>query len=110
MKPMLSPPKGQMSKRAKLILILASFSVADLIFSLEEFKLGLAKEANPILDYYYDQSVFSFIAIKLFLTAAACFLFFNAKDKPIVNSILYCLAGLYIMLTLYHIIGFLATA
>ena len=96
-----------MSDAKKLITCLSLFSLSDLLFSLYEFREGLAVEANPVLAFYYENSEFAFIMIKAGLTLAACFLLWYVSGKRDINKIIYFLCFSYLLLIIYHSYGIL---
>ena len=96
-----------MNDTKKLIICLSLFSLSDLLFSLHEFREGLAVEANPILAFYYENSELTFILVKAGLTLTACFLLWCAGEKKNINTIIYFLCFFYLMLTVYHSYGLL---
>ena len=96
-----------MNDKKKLILCLGLFSLADLLFSVQEFRMGVAEEVNPILGFYYDNSEATFVFVKLFLTFCACFLLWHASKDRQTNAIVYTLSFCYILLIIYHSYGLL---
>jgi len=51
--------------------VLCALCLADTFFTILLVKTGLAREANPVMAFYLNQSVAAFIAIKMTIVVAA---------------------------------------
>ena len=67
------------AKILTIILIILALSILDAIFTLILVGNG-AREVNPLLAYYLDQSPLSFVFVKYWLTCASIILVLFCKD------------------------------
>ena len=90
------------------IFLIAIMNIIDMSATLLWIDMGIATEANPLLAWCLDQSVWLFTAVKSSIVGLAltCFYYHRALKFTQVGI---CIVGLgYFALTLYHAyIGFL---
>ena len=100
----------QIEKHSLFLILIFLLSVLDAVFTLTWIKAGLAIEANPILAVLVDHGDFSFVATKIFLTGAGCYILESVKSKyNATKYVIYALFTMYCLVTMYHFFGVLAS-
>ena len=88
--------------------VLYTIFIANLIdayLTLKWINIGIATEANPIMDYLLDMGGGWFVIGKVFAISIACFILWNLRNfkSAKIVALLACL--LYISIIIFHIIG-----
>ena len=98
-----------MIKIVNLAYVLTILILVDLIATLYWVHSGLATEANPLMNFYFEQSSFLFIFIKLGLSFSGISIlyFFRKRFRKVILNILLGLNFIYIAVCLYHLYGML---
>ena len=100
----------KIEKHSLFLICIFLLSVLDATFTLIWIKAGLAVEANPILAPLVEHGDFSFVATKIFLTGAGCYILESVKTKySATKYVIYSLLTMYCLVTLYHFFGVLAS-
>jgi len=97
-----------MSLRVKVASII-SLTCLDAILTLAWIQIGIAYEANPIMQYFIEKSYSSFFLVKMLTTTLGLYIISTYKDKNIINKIYNCILLLYIIIIAYHSVGFLSS-
>ncbi len=98
-----------MIKIVNLAYVLTILILFDLIATLYWVHSGLATEANPIMNFYFEQSSFLFIFVKLSLSFSGISIlyFFRKRFRKVILKTLLGLNFIYIGVCLYHLSGML---
>lgn len=98
-----------MIKIVNLAYILTVLILFDLIATLYWVHSGLATEANPLMNFYFEQSSFLFIFVKLALSFSGLSIlyFFRTRFRKIILHTLLGLNIIYIGVCIYHLWGML---
>jgi hypothetical protein len=91
----------------KLVYFLAVLILIDLTATLFWVEQGLATEANPIMNFFYQVSPLLFVLAKLGLSGAGIWIlyFFRQRFKKKVFVALVGLNLVYITVFVYHLCG-----
>jgi hypothetical protein len=89
----------------KLVYFLAVLILIDLTATLFWVEQGLATEANPIMDFFYQASPLLFVVAKLGLSGAGIWIlyYFRKRFKKKVFAALLGLNLVYIAVFVYHL-------
>ena len=97
-----------MSSIVKIASII-SLTCLDAIFTITWIEIGIAYEANPIMDFFIEEAYTSFFLVKMLVTALSLYIISTYKNKNITNTIYNCILLLYIAIIAYHSVGFLSS-
>ena len=89
----------------KLILVLF-LSLLDGILTICWISTGIASEGNPIMRYFLLQSSFTFLFVKLGLTFTGLGILYRYRDKKLAAHAANFVGLIYIIIILYHFIGY----
>ena len=84
----------------KLLLVL---NLLDAIFTYVWVSLGLAKEANPLMDYLISYSPTVFLVYKVLIVNLGVFILWRGKDKLLCKVLIVPLTGLYLWVLGIHL-------
>jgi len=94
------------SERGHAVWICHLLNFLDAVFSLHFLQLGV-KEANPILDFFYQQSPFSFLLVKFILFVSAIeylnFILIERKERMVIFSMIMIIMSSVVA---WHLWGF----
>ncbi len=97
-------------KRSSLFLVMiVLLSISDAFFTLYWIKKGWASEANPILSELLNHGDRWFLTIKFSFTYFGCMILYLARSKLFAIRSIKIILMLYILLTVYHLFGVLAS-
>jgi len=97
-----------MSSTVKIASII-SLTCLDAIFTVIWIEIGIAYEANPIMDFLIEKSYKSFFLVKMLITTLSLYVISKYKNKNITNTIYNCILLLYTIIIAYHSVGFLSS-
>ena len=83
-------------------------SALDAYFTLFLIRAGMVSEANPVMRYFIDADIQTFINIKMAFTAGALLFLTVCSGLKVftrikVERILYGVLGIYVALIVYHL-------
>jgi len=92
-------------KIARLVYFLSILIIVDLTATLFWVQNGLATEANPIMDFFFQHSPVLFVLAKLGLSGVGLYIlyFFRKRFKRRVFYILLILNLIYLIVFGYHL-------
>jgi len=98
-----------MKNVVNLAYILTIMVFIDLISTLYWVNTGLATEANPIMNFFFEQSSVLFTLVKLGISFSGILIlyFLRKRFRKIILSILLGLNFIYISVCMYHLWGML---
>jgi len=98
-----------MKNVVNLAYILTIMVFIDLISTLYWVNTGLATEANPIMNFFFEQSSVLFTLVKLGISFGGILIlyFLRKRFRKIILSILLGLNFIYISVCMYHLWGML---
>tara|TARA_R110000765_G_scaffold305038_1_gene398962 strand:+ start:321 stop:617 length:297 start_codon:yes stop_codon:yes gene_type:complete len=83
------------------IILLLLLNIVDATVTITVIDAGIAKEANPIMDYFLSLGFFPFIIVKFSVVSFASYVFWKYRNRAgAVIGIIFSLV-LYISLNLY---------
>jgi hypothetical protein len=96
-----------MIKIVNLVYILTILIFIDLTATLFWVHGGLATEANPIMNFFFEQSSFLFVFIKLGLSFTGIYILhsFRKRFRKIILRSLLGLNFVYVSICIYHLWG-----
>jgi len=97
-------------KKLKLLFsALIILALLDLIATILWLSLGAAEEANPLMEYLVQESMVTFAFGKLLLTffGIGILKWLRPKRPNLVLSATWTLVLIYIVINIWHLIGFL---
>ncbi|MFD1928447.1 DUF5658 family protein [Sporosarcina siberiensis] len=94
------PIKGSLVKPCLLLVLLA---VLDSIFTDIGLRNNIIDEANPIMYYFYNQSLIAFYSIKIALPLLMLYILTQIKPKPYLRILIISTLFLYSIVIATHI-------
>jgi hypothetical protein len=79
----------------------------DAIFTMLWLSTGIAIESNPLMEFLINKSHLLFITVKMALTFASIHVLYKYKDIKGVLTTGKILAILYLVIIIYHILGYI---
>ena len=93
-----------LSDGSPLILLgLFGLNIYDGLVTLIWIKLGVATEANPMLENIIEHSALQFLAVKLSLVLLGCLLLWRFREEALARQGAYLLTAIYFILACYHL-------
>lgn len=78
------------------LIVLILFNMLDAIFTIVALKLGIAKESNPIMEFYTSNSYILFFLVKMLLVLLGCSILLKFKEKKFSQLAAFLLCGVYV--------------
>ncbi|MFH1728205.1 MAG: DUF5658 family protein [Pseudomonadota bacterium] len=88
----------------KYIRFLLIFNLLDGIFTTLFIELGVATEANPIMNALYNTSPITFMFGKIILMMAGCYLLHKNIAKSLAKLAVILAFGVYSLIIIYHLL------
>jgi hypothetical protein len=90
-----------------LLFGLVMLTLFDLVATISWVTIGKATEANPLMDYFLQQSFYLFVIAKLTLTFCGILILdkFKNKSKKLIFKVSLFLILVYAVLAGWHIVG-----
>ncbi len=81
----------------------------DLVATITWVTAGIAEEANPLMEYLLNQSPLLFAGVKILLSFTGIIVLYNFRKKFRKTIYYVCLGltGVYMLLALHHLRGFM---
>lgn len=83
----------------KLLIVL---NLLDAVFTYVWVSLGMAKEANPFMDYLITLSPTLFLLYKIFIVNLCVLILYKAKNKMLCKILTFPLTALYLWVLSIH--------
>jgi hypothetical protein len=83
-----------------------ALNVFDALATLTWVSVGIAKEANPLMDVLIDHSPSLFLLGKMMLVSIGCLILWKNRAAKVTLSVSRALVVIYTVLALYHLQGF----
>ena len=84
----------------KWVLVL---NLCDALFTLVWVRLGLAREANTLLDELVNEHAVTFVATKLGLVSLGSWVLWRRRNRPLAVVAIFIAFVLYYLVLLYHL-------
>lgn len=94
---------------AAVLIVINVLSILDFVFTYEELRLGIAREANPLLAALFSQSPGQAWLLKSGTMLAVTWGIWRERGKRAVLGTAVFAVVAYLALTMYHIIGTFTT-
>ena len=78
-------------------------NLLDALLTLAFLQLGLAEEANPLMNLVYRASPMGFVLLKLAMVQAGILILHYHRRLPIAPHALYGVAAVYVGIVSYHL-------
>jgi len=85
-----------------------ALNVFDAVATITWVSVGIAKEANPLMDMLIDHSPSLFLFGKMMLVTIGCLILWKNRAAKVTLSVSRALVVIYSILALYHLQGFVA--
>jgi hypothetical protein len=79
------------------------FNLIDGILTLAVVDLGLATEANPLMDATLQWGGVPFMLVKTSLVSLGVYLLYRRRERPLAAGALFGLSAVYAALVAYHV-------
>ena len=101
--------KFTIEQSSLFLIMIILLGMIDAFFTLYWIKKGWATEANPLLSELLNCGDRWFLAIKFSLTCFGCVILHLTRKRSFVSQIIKIILMMYILLTVYHLFGALAS-
>ena len=89
-----------------ILSIIIILCLLDAILTMIWLSTGIAVESNPFMELLINKSHLLFIVIKMALTYVSIHILYKYKDRKGVLTASKMLAILYLIIIIYHILGY----
>ena len=83
----------------KAVLVL---NLLDALFTLVWVRAGLAREANPLIDWLVEEHAVGFVLVKLGLVGLGSWLLWRRRERPAAAIAIVAAFLIYYLILLYH--------
>ena len=84
----------------KAVLVL---NLLDALFTLVWVRAGLAREANPLIDWLVEEHAVGFVSVKLGLVGLGSWLLWRRRERPAAAIAIVAAFLTYYLILLYHL-------